>query len=197
MPSRVPALRPKFGVRLLALLVDYAVILGWMALLALVTVILSAITGEMFNWLELGTAGAQLLGFLLLVLPVGVYLFLGESSSQQATLGKRALGLRVVDARSGDRPSRPRILVRTVVKLLPWEIAHFAVWNTIAFVADGGSEFPAWVMVVLIVADVLPFVYVGFVLFQTDRRGPHDLIAGTRVILGQRSTFRETGIPVA
>ncbi|MBT2496011.1 RDD family protein [Microbacterium sp. ISL-59] len=196
MPSRVPLLRPKSGIRLLALLVDYAVILGWMATLALVTVILTAITGEMFNWLELGTAGAQLLGFLLLVLPVGVYLFLGESSSRQATLGKRALGLRVVDARNGDRPSRPRILVRTIVKLLPWEIAHFAVWHTIAIVAEGGSEFPAWLMIVLVAADVLPLVYVAFVLFQKDRRGPHDLIAGTRVVRGEIFTSGETGIPV-
>lgn len=197
MPSRVALVRPKFGVRLLALLVDYAVILGWMALLALGTTLLSAITGEMFNWLELGTAGAQLLGFLLLVLPVGVYLFLGESSSRQATLGKRAFRLRVVDARNGDRPSRLRILVRTVVKLLPWEIAHFAVWNLIAIVADGGTEFPAWLMGVLIVADLLPIVYVAFVLLQKDRRGPHDLIAGTRVVSGEKSSSDRTGTPVA
>lgn len=186
--ATVPIRSPKFGSRVLALLVDYAVILGWMTVLAATTLALFAITGEFFNWLTLGTAGAQLLGFLLLVLPVGLYLFFSEASDRQATLGKRALRLRVVDARSGGRPSRARILARTVIKLLPWEIAHFAVWNIVAITAEGHSDFPIWLLVVLAVADLLPLVYLAFVVFQRDRRGPHDLIAGTRVIPEPRPT---------
>lgn len=140
--SRTPPPRPTFWARVAALLLDYGIILGWMAILAAATLALSAITGGFFNWLSLGTAGAQALGFLLLVLPVGIYLYASEASSRQATVGKRVLRLKVVEASTGGRPSRSRILVRTVVKLLPWEIAHFAVWNIVALVAAEDEAFP-------------------------------------------------------
>ena len=177
-----PSTRPKFWVRFLALLLDYALILGWMALLAAATFALYAITGEFFNWLALGTAGAQVLGFVLLVLPIGIYLFASEASSHQATVGKRVLHLQVVVASTGYRPSRSRILVRTIVKLLPWEIAHFAVWNIVGLVAVEDFDFPVWLLVIVVIADVLPIVYIATVAAQKERRGPHDLVAGTRVI---------------
>lgn len=175
-------MRPSFGRRIVALLIDYALILAWMALLTLSTVITWAITGQSTNWLALGVGGAQLLGFLLLVLPVGVYLFACEASSRHATVGKRVMGLRVVDEKSTGAPAPWRVLVRTIVKLLPWEAAHFFIWQTIATVSADSLVFPAWVLVGLILADVIPLVYVGFVLFNRERRGPHDLAAGTRVI---------------
>lgn len=175
-------MRPSFGRRIVALLIDYALILAWMAVLAVATLIAWAITGRATNWLDLGVGGAQLLGFALLVLPVGIYLFASEASPKHATLGKRAMGLRVVDNLTGDSPSWWRVVVRTVVKLLPWEFAHFFVWHTVAAASSGTTVFPAWVLAGLIVADLLPLVYVAFVLFQRDRRGPHDLAAGTRVI---------------
>lgn len=180
--SRTPSPRPTFWIRVLALLLDYAIILGWMAVLAITTLMLYAITGEFFNWLTLGTAGAQVLGFLLLVLPVGIYLFVSEASSHQATVGKRVLHLEVVEASTGGRPSRSRILVRTIVKLLPWEIAHFAVWNIVGLVAVEDFDFPVWLLVIVVIADVLPIAYIAMVAAQKERRGPHDLIAGTRVV---------------
>ena len=50
--------------------------------------------------------------------------------------------------------------MRTVVKLLPWEIAHFFVWHTVAAVAPGDGVFPPWLIVGLVVADMLPVAYV-------------------------------------
>jgi uncharacterized RDD family membrane protein YckC len=172
--------RPGFFRRIGALLIDYALILGWIAVVAGVSALIAAVSGGYANWLDLGTAVAELLGFVVLVLPVGVYLFLCERSARQATVGKRVLGLRVV-AVDGSRASAGRILVRTVVKLLPWEVAHFFVWQTVDAVSRGG-EFAAWLLAGLVVADLLPVVYVLVVAFQRDRRGPHDLVAGTRVV---------------
>jgi uncharacterized RDD family membrane protein YckC len=177
-----PQSRPSFGVRLLALLVDYALILAYLAVLVLVALGTYALTGRLYDWLALGTAGAELLGFIVLVLPVGLYLYLCEASARQATAGKRLLRLRVVDASTGGRLSKPRVLVRTVVKLLPWEVAHFMVWQTVAFTATGAADFPAWLSVGLVVANVLPLIYIGMVLLQKDRRGPHDLVARSKVI---------------
>lgn len=173
--------RPGFWRRIAALLIDYLLILSWMAVLFGASTLLLAATGSLPDWLAHGTAVAQLYGFVLLVLPVGIYLWATESSARQATVGKRALGIRVVTMEGG-RPGRVRILVRTVVKLLPWEWAHFWVWQLMAIVLTGGTVIPGWIVPGLISAQVLPVVYVLCVAFQRDRRGPHDLVAGTRVV---------------
>jgi uncharacterized RDD family membrane protein YckC len=174
--------RPSFWTRVQALLLDYAIILGWMAVLIVATFTISVITGDVFNWLILGTEGAQALGILFLVLPVGIYLFASEASRHQATVGKRVLHLQVVDASTGARPSRSRILVRTIVKLLPWEVAHFALWNTVGLAAADESDYPVWLLVTMVIANALPVLYIAMVAIQKDRRGPHDLVAGTRVV---------------
>ena len=172
--------RPRFLRRIAALLIDYAVILGWIAVVILASAVVALISGGFADWLSWGTTIAELLGFVVLVLPVGIYLFVTESSSRQATLGKRVLRMRVV-AVDGSRASAGRILVRTIVKLLPWEFAHFLVWHTVDALAKG-VEFPGWLVAGLIVADLLPVAYVLTVALQRDRRGPHDLVAGTRVV---------------
>jgi uncharacterized RDD family membrane protein YckC len=43
--------------------------------------------------------------------------------------------------------------------------------------------FPPWLIVGLVVADLLPVAYVLTVLLEPQRRGPHDLVAGTRVVM--------------
>jgi uncharacterized RDD family membrane protein YckC len=164
----------------MALLVDYALIVAYLVVVSIVGLFVALATGGFANWLALGTLGAELLGFVVLVLPVAVYLYLCEASTRQATVGKRLLGLRVVVAASGARPGRARILVRTVIKLIPWEFAHFFVWQAAA--SAGLAVFPAWITVGIAVANLLPLGYLVCVLVQRDRRGPHDLVAGTRVV---------------
>jgi uncharacterized RDD family membrane protein YckC len=173
--------RPGFFRRIAALLIDYAVILGWIAVVVLASAGIALISGGYADWLSWGTTVAEILGFVVLVLPVGIYLFVTERSPRQASFGKRVLGMRVV-AVDGSRASAGRILVRTIIKLLPWEFAHFLVWHTVDAVANGGGEFPAWLVAGLVVADLLPVAYVLTVALQRDRRGPHDLVAGTRVV---------------
>lgn len=178
--------RPANRRRLLALLVDYGVILGWMALLASGAFLYGRVRGGLPDWSRSGAAPAELFGFLLLVLPVGIYLCVGESSSRGATLGKRLLALRVTDAR-GRSPGVLRVLVRTVVKLGPWEFAHFFLWRVVAGGADGPS---LWVDLGLSAACLLPVLYCAMVLLRADGRGPHDLLAGTRVgVAVARSRF--------
>jgi len=175
---------PGFGRRLLALLVDYALIVAYLGVLVLVALLVVRVTGTFMDWLALGTVVAELLGFVLLVLPVGIYLYAGESSARQATVGKRVLGLRVVLEANGGRPGRARILVRTVVKLIPWEFAHFFVWQAAA--SAGLAVFPVWITIGIAAANLLPIAYLVCVFVQRDRRGPHDLVAGTRVIVASR-----------
>ncbi|MEO5919993.1 MAG: RDD family protein [Pseudolysinimonas sp.] len=173
--------RPRFFRRIAALLVDYCLILGWAAVIAAISAGIALASGGYANGLAGGTGMAELLGFVFLVLPIGIYLFATEASPRQATVGKRALRMRVV-ARDGSRPPAWRILVRTIVKLLPWEVAHFFVWHAFA-VVSGDGVFPAWLIAGLVVADLLPVAYVLTVLLEPQRRGPHDLVAGTRVVM--------------
>src|SRR5690625_6907242 len=64
----------------------------------------------------------------MITLPVSLYFVLCECSKGQGTLGKRKVGIRVVDG-LGQRIGFSRSILRTVVKFLPWEIAHFGIWH--------------------------------------------------------------------
>src|SRR5699024_11361220 len=46
------------------------------------------------------------------------------------TLGKRKMGISVVDG-FRQRIGIGRSVVRTVIKFLPWEVAHFGIWQLI------------------------------------------------------------------
>ncbi len=52
-------------------------------------------------------------------LPVWFYFALSESSPRRATIGKRVVGIEVVDAVSQTRIPFPRSFARTLVKLIP------------------------------------------------------------------------------
>ncbi|MET4096174.1 hypothetical protein ABIB51_003122 [Arthrobacter sp. UYCu712] len=56
------------------------------------------------------------------------------------------MGLEVT-AVDGSAPARRRVLVRTVVKLLPWEVSHFFVWQMMwTFYLHGyDASPPLWV----------------------------------------------------
>ena len=64
--------RPGFLRRIAGLLIDYALILGWVAVVALASTGIALLSGGYSSWLAWGTAVAGLLGFIVLVLPVGV-----------------------------------------------------------------------------------------------------------------------------
>jgi uncharacterized RDD family membrane protein YckC len=60
-------------------------------------------------------------------LPTSLYFALSESSTHQATPGKRLLGLGVTDI-AGNRIGFGRALLRTVVKLIPWEVTYLSLF---------------------------------------------------------------------
>jgi uncharacterized RDD family membrane protein YckC len=127
----------------------------------------------------LGTNGAHLLGFATLTFPVGLYLFLAETSRHHATLGKRIAKIKVV-SKDKKTLSKKQVIVRTIVKLLPWEFAHTFVYQ-IVYYSNSNTEVPLWVMFGLLLANIIPFIYLFLVLFRKDHSGPHDLIAQTFV----------------
>lgn len=173
--------------RLAALLLDYLAVLAWMGVLAVGSLALYLALGRYPDVLgALGPVGAQALFFCLLTLPVGLYLFLTESGPRHATPGKRRHGL-LVATPDGGRPSRGQVALRTVVKLLPWEVAHTFVWQMQAtFHREGfDADVPVWVLVGLNVVNVAVVGYLGTSLLGS-RRGPHDRVAGTVVVEARR-----------
>lgn len=175
---------PSLRIRLLALLLDYLVILGWMAVLALASVTYYLLRGNLPDYFALlGPYGSQAAAFGALTLPVVIYHFATEAGRRHATWGKRRLGL-TVRAVDGSAPSRKQVLLRTVIKFLPWEAAHFFIWQTQWRLSQTGGDgtVPWWASAGLAVTSIAPLAYVASVARTRLRRGPHDLLAGTRVV---------------
>jgi uncharacterized RDD family membrane protein YckC len=112
------------------------------------------------------------------VLPVVLYLAAGEAGGAHATRGKRAAGLAVLGP-NGTWPGRRRVLARTAVKLLPWQLAHLAV-NRAAGV--GVARSPKLAAAGFGLALAMTGTSVAVALSRPDGRALHDLAAGTRVI---------------
>lgn len=140
-----------------------------------------------------------------IVVPVTLALAALEASRWHATVGKRALGIRVVrtdagtdvdawghvasghvaSGRSSSAATAVDVsfgvaLLRNSLKIaLPWVIGHAAV---IAIVdTSTGPTTPAWVWMLTAAAYLLPIVYIVS-LFVRHGRTLYDLAAGTAVI---------------
>ena len=110
--------------------------------------------------------------------PGWIYFVLSDSSATGASLGKRLIGLAVRDE-SGERLSRGRALVRTAVKLLPWEATHIMVF----FPEPFGEELTTTKIVMMVVVDVLLLVWLAAPFLDRSRhRALHDRAAGSAVL---------------
>lgn len=122
----------------------------------------------------------DLLAFVTAVLPVILYFTLQESSVGGATWGKRRMGLRVVHM-SGERLSRVRALVRSIVKFLPWQIAHTCLFHIPGWPMEP-QEPPVWVIAGLTLVWVAIGLYIVTQAVGPTRRTPYDWISGSRVL---------------
>ena len=111
-------------------------------------------------------------------LPIWLYFILCEASPWQATIGKRLLKLQTLDVTTGHRISLKRAIVRTVIKLLPWEIAHFTNNIPTPMWYDPNPGFRLGFAIV----PLLVIVYIGVAQFTPAKQGLHDLAAKTVVI---------------
>src|SRR5687768_10424313 len=112
--------------RLVAWLIDWLCVLAWVAVTAAVgtAVYLTGATAG------LSTGALNVIATATVVVPVTIALAWLESSSREATIGKRTRGLRVVDADSGSRVRFPRALLRNALKIaVPWTIGHTVVFE--------------------------------------------------------------------
>ncbi len=130
----------------------------------------------------------ELYTWLTISFPAWIYMAGFESSSWQASLGKRLLGLRVIGA-GGERIEFWRAMLRAAVKFLPWEFTHMIVnlpdsmWinpQTGALAFDNPVD-PNRVKLFIAVYGLLA-IYLGITFLSLNNRGPDDLVANTLVV---------------
>jgi uncharacterized RDD family membrane protein YckC len=158
--------------RLVAWLIDWAVILVWVAVVAAIGVPLYLAGITHFA----GAIVLNIVSGLLIVVPVTVGFAIMEAGSRSATLGKRVMGLRVAHTRGTGRVGFSRSLFRNSLKIaVPWLIGHSAVF---ALIQTGGRDGGA--VALIIGSYVLPILYVAS-LFVKGGRTPYDRLSGTEV----------------
>ena len=153
--------------RLGGFLIDLLVMVGMLLALRLIIAIILAIAGE--SGLEVGII-VFLLGLFILR---NFYFVLLEVGPRAATVGKRAMGLRVV-ARSGERLTADRVIARNLMREIEF---YLPVSFVIGDLASGQADWPTalgglgWTTIFLL-----------FPLFNKDRMRVGDLLAGTWVV---------------
>jgi uncharacterized RDD family membrane protein YckC len=110
-------------------------------------------------------------------LPCFLYYVAGDASRGGATFGKRLFGIRVAHV-YGARISFARATVRTLFKLLPWELAHIALCFPVPVFVSGELPMPKLLMGVY----ALVAVYLAAQLMTLKKQSVHDLVVGTWVV---------------
>ena len=154
-----------------------AFVIDWCILALYAGVLFLAVTPLVAPLFQASPLMAELTGFGLLTLPMVLYFAIMEASSWRATIGKRVLHLSVGEGKSGRRIGFSSSLFRSAVKFLPWELAHFAVWNVFIFTNSPVSS----IGVGALVASYLLIAIYIVSLFIKNGRTPYDMAAGTAV----------------
>lgn len=158
--------------RILAWIIDWVLIILYACLLFGTMMILASL--GIVKLEELHPVQGQLIGFLTLTLPVVLYFILFEIGRSHATPGKRAMKIEVI----GTPLTTGQIILRNVIKFLPWELAHAGIlW--INYI--NSPETPLWIWFLLIGPQVVVIVYFMTMVATKGSRSLYDLLAKTRV----------------
>jgi len=111
---------------------------------------------------------AEAYTLLTISLPVWLYFILCEVAPWRATPGKRLLKPQTLDAASGQRMSLKQAIVRTIIMLLAWEIAHFTNNIPVPIWYDPNQGFRLGFAIV----PLLVLVYLGVAQFTTPQTRP-------------------------
>jgi uncharacterized RDD family membrane protein YckC len=178
--------------RLVAWLIDWMCVLAWCAIVAAVGIplYLAGVTRD------IDEVALNVVAAITVVVPATLGLAALEAGRLHGTLGKRALGIRVIGvparntaggAGAGEfaagAPFGAAVLRNALKIALPWIIGHAAVIALVSTSTGGttSGSAPAWVWVLTLAAYVLPIVYV-VALFVRRGRTPYDAASRTAVV---------------
>lgn len=172
---------------------DYLVVLAYLvALTGIGLLLILGPVGAGWSTLMADPLRADLVAFLVAVLPVALYFALSEASAAAATWGKRRVGL-VVATVGGGQPGVGRSLLRNGLKFLPWQMAHTAMFHIPGFPAATGEP-PTWSVVLLGAAWFLVALYLLGLTRLGRGRPPYDRLAGTAVVARDRQAAGSAGV---
>lgn len=156
--------------RLLALVIDWLLICGYLIAMALLAFLLYLIFWDRVP--DFTAMQTQVIAALTSVVPVVIWFTLKESRIPYATTGKIQMELTV--KYRGD--ALKSALIRNVIKFLPWQIAHMGVIQ--GFYSNFDSGFG---MLMVLVGIFLALTYIMQVVVTPSHRHFPDIIAGARV----------------
>lgn len=165
-----------FWQRVKAFVLDYFIILGYLIAITLLFFLINRFTSGL-EWLFASRVQAQVTGFLILTLPVLLYFAVGEASIRQGTWGKRRMGLMVTD-KNGNQIRFWRAFGRSLLKFMPWELAHTLVWE---FYFTLGID-PALINYGFALVYVLIGLNIASLVMTKTHQALYDLLAGTYVV---------------
>lgn len=163
-----------FTKRIIAFAIDFLPIAAYILVLGGIGTISMRFTNELL----VSPWTTDLFAFLVLVLPVILYFALQEGSQRQATLGKRKVGIAVVNA-EGQKLRWRQALIRAALKFAPWQLAHTCV------IQMWFGQTSSWLGVGAVLAQGLVVIYVLTILITKAHRAPYDWLAGAYVIAAE------------
>ena len=172
--------------RVAAFAFDYLVIVGYIVVLTAIAFGVVMVSGPRPPAATpfANPVFSDLLTFVTLVLPVILYFTLQESSPRQATWGKRKVGLRVATA-TGASLSKGQAFVRSLVKFLPWQLAHTSIYHIPGWPSAMTQPTP-WVTAGLVLVWVLVGANLASLLLTKTHRTLYDWLAGAFVVVAAR-----------
>jgi uncharacterized RDD family membrane protein YckC len=166
-----------FWPRALAFVLDYLVISAYLVITVAAGASIQASMPGVREALFSNPITGEISGFFIITLPVTLYFAFFEASMMQATWGKQRLKLQVVGPDQG-RISIWRSLARSLLKFVPWELAHAMIWQ-ISFAEN--PESPVYTAGLTLVW-VLVGANIASMIFSPTRQTIYDRLAGTRVM---------------
>lgn len=116
-------------------------------------------------------------------LPVWLYFSILDNSRAQSSFGKRMLKLRVTESDGISRLPFAKAFARTLLKLLPWELAHIGVVFPEPLHYMEAPE----IRIMTIVGPVLLMIYFFSIIFTKSSQTLYDLLIGSKVVLAKQS----------
>lgn len=170
-------------IRVKAFSADYLFISFYIVLVTIISFFIQLFSPNIIQVLFGNPLSGQLSGFILITLPVTLYFTLLESSSHQATWGKRWQGIKVM-YNDGKRLSRTRALSRTALKFIPWELAHTCIWQM-----SGNNQEPEPIILVgFISVWIIVGIYLLTLLNSSKKQTLYDQVTNTFVVKTSKDT---------
>lgn len=164
-----------FIMRFKAFMLDYLLIFAYLVVLAIFNILIFPSVQSLFSG---SLVVAQVTGFLMVTLPVSLYFIISDSVIGRQSLGKRYMGIKVVNERY-EAITILHAICRTILKFLPWELSHYLVYRLVYL---GDAEVPLNYYIVGGIIYTLMFAYILTTLFTKRKRSLYDIVVRTQVI---------------